>query len=118
LTVEESGDFSRNFGFFIPRIGTSQELAEAAFALTTESPVAAKVYTIGGRFLVASLKQLTVADFATLSDVDRDQLKNRLLADKKEQVVAEKIQQLLQQANVEIMVPELINAFEKGSNKS
>jgi peptidyl-prolyl cis-trans isomerase D len=64
------------------------------------------------------LKQLTVADFATLSDVDRDQLKNRLLADKKEQVVAEKIQQLLQQANVEIMVPELINAFEKGSNKS
>ncbi|MDX2479566.1 MAG: SurA N-terminal domain-containing protein [Desulfuromusa sp.] len=118
LTVEESGEFSRNFGFFIPRIGTSQELAEAAFSLTEEAPIAAKVYTIGDRFLVASLKKSEVADFAALPEADRDQLKTRLLAEKKEQIVAEKVKQLLQQAEVEIMVPELISAFENGSNKS
>ncbi len=115
LTVEESGQFSRSFGFFIPRIGTSQELAETAFSLTKEAPIASKVYTIGDKYLVASLKNLEVADFKILEETNRDQLKERLLNEKKEQVVAEKLKQLLQQAQIEIMVPELISAFENGS---
>ena len=118
LTVEESGEFSRSFGSFIPRIGTSQELAEEAFSLTEEAPIAAKVYTISNRYLVASLKKAVVADFEGLNDADRSQLKNRLLEEKKEQLVAEKLNQLLQQAKIEIMVPELISAFNNGSNKS
>ena len=118
LTVEESGEFSRSFGSFIPRIGTSQELAEAAFTLTETAPVAAKVYTIDNRYLVASLKKAEIADFKSLEDADRSQLENRLLAEKKEQLVNEKVDQLLQQAKIEIMVPELISAFNNGSNKS
>ena len=118
LTIEESGEFSRSFGFFIPRIGTSQELAEEAFTLTEEAPIAKKVYTIGDKYLVASLKKSTVADFASLDSANRDQLSNRLLEEKKGQIVAEKLKQLLQQAKVEIMVPELITAFENGSSKS
>ncbi|MCD6582378.1 MAG: SurA N-terminal domain-containing protein [Desulfuromusa sp.] len=111
LAVEESGEFSRSFGSFIPRIGTSQELAEEAFSLTEEAPVATKVYTIGGKYLVASLMKAVVADFEGLDKADHTQLKNRLLAEKKEQLVAEKLNQLLQQAKIEIMVPELISAF-------
>ena len=118
LTIEESGEFSRSFGSFIPRIGTSQELAEAAFTLTETAPVAAKVYTIDNRYLVASLKKAEIADFKSLEDADRSQLENRLLAEKKEQLVNEKVDQLLQQAKIEIMVPELISAFNNGSNKS
>jgi len=115
LTVEESGEFSRSFGFFIPRIGTSQELAEDAFSLTQEKPIADKVYTINGKYLVASLKSLTVAKFEDLKETDREQLKTRLLEEKKGQIVAEKIKQLLQQAQIEILVPELIDSFRNGS---
>ena len=118
LTVEESGDFSRSFGFFIPRIGSSQELSEEAFSLTEEAPIATKVYTISNKYLVASLKNAEVADLASLDEATLSQLKSRLLAEKKEQVVAEKITQLLQKAEVEIMVPELISAFGNGVNKS
>ena len=118
LTVEESGEFSRSFGFFIPRIGTSQELAEAAFSLVKEEPIANKVYTIDNKYLVASLKSMTVADFEALEKDDRDQLQNRLLEEKKGQIVAEKLKQLSQQAEIEIMVPELMGSFENGSIKS
>jgi len=118
LAVEESGEFSRSFGSFIPRIGTSQELAEVAFSLTEAVPVAAKVYTIDGKYLVASLEKAEVANFEGLEEAERSQLENRLLAEKKEQLVNEKVEQLLQQAKIEIMVPELISAFNEGSSKS
>ncbi|SEA55301.1 peptidyl-prolyl cis-trans isomerase D [Desulfuromusa kysingii] len=118
LTVEESGEFSRSFGFFIPRIGTSQELAEEAFALTTEKPVAQTVFTINNKYLVASLKNMTIANFDELNNDDRMQLENRLLEEKKGQIVAEKISQLLQQAEIEIMIPDLISSFNDGSIKS
>ncbi len=118
LDIEESGDFSRSFGYFIPRIGTSKELAEEAFSLTEKAPIASKVYTINNKYLVASLKKATVADIGKLSENDREQLKNRLLSEKKDKVVAEKIKQLLQQAQIEIIVPELITAFNTGGKQS
>ncbi len=117
LTVEESGEFSRSFGAFIPRIGSSEELSKEAFALTEESPIASQVYTIGDKYLVASLKKSEIADFEALSASDLELLTNRLLDEEKKQVVADKLSQLMQQAKIEIMVPELISAFEKGSDK-
>jgi peptidyl-prolyl cis-trans isomerase D len=118
LTVEETGEFSRSFGFFIPRIGTSQELSEEAFALTEDAPITKKVYTINDKFLVASLKSTKTADFEKVESTDREQLKNRLLAEKKQQVVAEKLKQLVEQAEIEIMVPELSGALTGGGSKS
>ncbi len=116
LTVEESGDFSRSFGAFIPRIGTSKELAEEAFKLTADAPIAPQVYTINNRYLVASLKKATIADFAKLDPEELSQLKNRLLSDKKNQIVADKLKELIQQAQIEIFVPELATAFSRGEN--
>jgi len=116
LAVEESGDFSRSFGSFIPRIGASPELAEAAFKLTTAEPIATKVYTINNRYLVASLKNSIIADFSTLSKEDQSQLHNRLLSEQKEKLVVDKVKQLQQQANIEILTPELLTAFNKGNN--
>ena len=118
LTVEESGEFSLSFGFYIPRIGTSQELSEAAFSLTEAAPIAKKVYTINDKFLVASLKNTKTADFEALENADRQQLRNRLLTEKKQQVIAEKLKQLVEQAQIEIMVPELSGALINGGDKS
>ncbi len=118
LTVEESGDFSRSFGYFIPRIGSSEELSEEAFSLTEEAPVTKDVYTINGKFLVASLKSAQTADFDAQEETDREQLKNRLLTEKKEQAVADKLKQLVQQAEIEVMIPELSDDLANGDNKS
>ena len=118
LTVEESGDFSRSFGYFIPRIGSSEELSKEAFSLTEEAPVTKDVYTINGKFLVASLKSAQTADFDAQEETDREQLKNRLLTEKKEQAVADKLKQLVQQAEIEVMIPELRDDLANGGNKS
>lgn len=115
LILEESGEFSRSFGNFIPRVGNSEELADEAFKLTSEKPVASKVYEIGNRFLVAALKTATVADFAGLDETGKTQLKSRLLLEKQDQMVTDKINQLRKDAEVEIFIPELINAFTTGS---
>ena len=113
LEVEESGDFSRSFGDFIPHVGTSKELSEEAFTLTKEAPIAKKVYQFDNRYLVASLKEAKVANFEDLDMAGLSQLKERLLNEKKGEIVAQKVEELLKQAEIEIMVPELVNAFNK-----
>ncbi len=110
LNLEETEAFSRSFGSFVPRIGNEPELADQAFKLTPDAPLADKVYTVGDRFLVAALKTATVADFTTLDEQEKKQLQERLLAEKKEQMVNDKLKQLTEEAQVEIFVPELAAA--------
>ena len=86
--------------------------------MTKEAPIAKKVYTISDKFLVVSLNNTKTADFEAMDDADREQLKNRLLAEKKQRVVAEKLKQLVQHAEIEIMVPELSGSLTNGGNKS
>jgi len=115
LNLDETGNFSRSFGSFIPKIGSSQELAEEAFKLTADTPVAGKVYEINNRFLVAALKKAQVADFAALDETEKAQFKEQLLLDKKDAMISDKINQLIEQAEIEILVPELATAFTTGS---
>jgi peptidyl-prolyl cis-trans isomerase D len=111
LKVETSGEFSRSYGAFVPRIGASEELAQEAFSLTPEAPISAKVHIIENKFLVASLKDSKIADFASLGEPGRKALEEQLLATKKEAIVADKIQELLNQARIEILIPELSDAI-------
>ena len=110
LKVEETGNFSRSYGAFIPRIGSSEELAKDAFQLTKDAPISDKVYTIEDKFLVASLKDSKVADFAALDVPGRQTLEDKLLTSKKEQAVKDKVQELLKKSRIEILIPELVNA--------
>jgi len=118
VPTEATGEFSRGYGSFVPRVGPSPELADTAFKLTKEAPVGDKVFEIGNRFLVAGLKDSKVADFTKADQTALDQLKDRLLTEKKNQLVNKKLNDLLQQADIIIMVPDLINAFKNGSAKS
>jgi len=54
LLVEETGLFSRANSPFVPKVGTSEELAKAAFTLTTLGSCSDKVYEIDGNFVVAA----------------------------------------------------------------
>ena len=118
ISTEETGEFSRSYGDFIPRVGSSKELADTAFKLTADETIASQVYELGGRYLVAGLKEAKVANFEDAEETTISQLKDRLLAEKKTQMVTNKINDLLQQAEITIMVPDLISAFNGGSGKS
>ncbi len=111
LTVEETGEFSRGFGSFVPRIGASEELANKAFSLTEETPIGSEVYEIGGKAIVFSLKNSIPGDFSSLDEPGRVALRDQLLANKKEAMLSDKLQDLQQQAELEVMVPELTSAF-------
>ena len=117
ISVEETGEFPKSFGTFIPKIGKSEELATEAYKLTEDNPVAPKIYTIDNKFLVASLKEFKPADFSKLDTAELAKLRNQLLASKKEAVVADKVKELLKDSEIEIMVPELANSFKPGSSK-
>ncbi len=118
LNLEESGEFSRSYGTFIPRIGASPELAEAAFALSEEAPIAPAVYTIDNKFLVASLREAKPADFSTLDVAAKQQLEEQLLASRKEEVISSKLQELRENAKIDIMIPELAGSITKEREKS
>ena len=112
LRIDNTGDFSRSFGYFIPQIGSSQELADAAFELSEADPILDRIFTFGNRYLVAALKQANRADFSTLDDTAIIQLRERLLLEMKEQAVSDTLDELYQQARIEIIAPELITAFQ------
>ncbi len=118
INTEETGEFSRSYGNFVPRVGAQSALADAAFKLTPEESVAPEVYELGNRYLVAALKEANIADFKNAEEATITQLKDRLLAEKKNQMVNNKINDLRQQAEINIMVPDLISAFNGGSTKS
>lgn len=112
LRIDNTGDFSRSFGYFIPQIGSSQELADAAFELSETDPVLDRIFTFGDRYLVAALNRVNRADFSALNDVAISQLRDRLLIEIKDQAVTAKLDELYQQASIDIIAPELIPAFQ------
>lgn len=103
-TVEETGLFSRSYGAFIPRVGSSEELAEQAFALTRENPVAPQTYLVGGNHVVVALKERQEADPAALDETHRQELRDNLLSKKKDEALQQKVQDLRSQADIEIRV--------------
>ncbi|MFO7811770.1 MAG: SurA N-terminal domain-containing protein [Pelovirga sp.] len=112
LRIDSTGDFSQSSGYFIPQIGSSQELADAAFALTEADPVIDNIFTFDDRYLVAALKTAKRADFTALDDTEIAQLRERLLLEEKELAVSDALDELYQQAQIEIIDPELITAFQ------
>jgi len=102
--LRTSEAFSRANGDLIPGLGSSKELAEQAFALTAEAPLAPAVYTLGDIFVVAALKERTPADPAKLDESKREELRNALLEQKKMDRVDEVLAELRKQAEIVINI--------------
>jgi peptidyl-prolyl cis-trans isomerase D len=78
-TVEETTPFDRRVGV-VPKIGAAADLRTEAFALTTDAPLAPRVYTAGGDAVVVALKARTPADpkdFETAQSGIRENLLNQ-----------------------------------------
>jgi len=76
VKVEEARDIARNGGY-VAGLGPAAEVKDAAFALTTDQPIAPGVYTVNGDAIVAVLSQRTAAD-ASRFESDKATLTNRL----------------------------------------
>jgi peptidyl-prolyl cis-trans isomerase D len=118
LSMEESGEFSRSYGTFVPRVGTSPELAAAAFTLTEAAPVAPAVYTIDNKYLVVSRGESNPADFGTLDISAKQQFEEQLLVSKKEEIISAKLQELRKTAKIEILLPKLASSITDEREKS
>lgn len=111
IAVQETGFFPRSYGNFIPRIGTSEALSETAFSLTMDAPVADQVYVVDDRFVVATLIHRVDADPAKMTDAEREELRSSVLAVKREEKLAELIENLKKEAKIKVE-PTLQNILE------
>ncbi|MBE0598477.1 MAG: SurA N-terminal domain-containing protein [Desulfuromonadales bacterium] len=113
--VEETGEFTRAYGSFLPRLGSSDELAQAAFTLTPEAPLAEKVFEQDGRFVVVLLKERQEADLTALDAAKREELREAVLAREKAQAMEELLQELRSKAEISI-APAIASTFEGGNS--
>jgi len=96
--------FSHANGDIIPGLGSSEALAAEAFALTPEAPLAPEVYTVGGTYVVAVLKESTPADMSSLDDAKREELRSALVEQKKADNVKDLLATLRDQAEIVINI--------------
>ncbi len=100
--LEETGDFTRTYSPFVPRIGTSEELATATFALTEDQTVIDQVFEIQNRFIIAGIKQRTAADLAQLDEAKREELRKTILSREQDAAVQKRLDELRGEATIEI----------------
>lgn len=96
IALEETGPFERRSGA-VPKLGMAPDLRGDAFALTTESPLAPKAYTVNGDGVVIALKARTPADVSGL-DAAKAELKETLLQQKQQDALVAFMNQLKERA--------------------
>ena len=100
--LEETGEFTRTYSPFVPRIGTSEELAAAAFALNAEQTAIDQVFEIQSRFVVADIKERVAADLAKLDAAKREELRKSTLSRKQNEAVEQRLAELRNAATITI----------------
>jgi peptidyl-prolyl cis-trans isomerase D len=104
--VEDSGAFVRT-GAFIPGVGGSQELKDAAFALSDQNRVADKVFIVAGDAVVVQLKEKTTPTEEEIT-AKLDTTRKELLDQKRAAVFTRYLEEL--KAKTQIYVnPQLVD---------
>ena len=109
--MEETGEFTRTYGPFVPRLGTSKELFDAAFALPADQTVIGSVFAIQNRYVVADVKQRVAADMTALDEAKQQELYKSLFARKQNEAIEQRLAELRSAAAISISprVQDLIN---------
>lgn len=100
--TDETGPFTRAYSPFVPKVGTSEELAKAAFTLTNPGASVDKVFEIDGNFVVAALKSREAANPLLLDAAQRKELNQAILERKQTEVVQKHLEELKSGAKIEI----------------
>jgi peptidyl-prolyl cis-trans isomerase D len=112
--VDESGPFSRAYSPFVPKVGTSEELAKAVFELSAPGACIDKVYEIDGHFVAVALKSRVPADVTLLDEAQRRQLRETLLERKQGDVVQKRLEELKSTAKI-IIAPQVQTLLDQES---
>jgi peptidyl-prolyl cis-trans isomerase D len=100
LKLDSTGSFARQ-GDFAPKLGNNKALADLAFSLTMDAPLAPNPVEIDGAYLVLKLK-----DRSEPNDVEfgflKDQVRERLVNEKKQRVLEGWTKRLREKAEVEL----------------
>ena len=110
-TIEATGEFTRSYSPFVPRIGTSEDLFEAAFGLSADKLLIDQVFEIQNRFIVAEINERIPADTSQLDQQKREELKGTILVRKQSEAVEKRLAELRNSAIITIAprVQDLLN---------
>ncbi len=100
--VEETGEFTRTYSPFVPRLGTSEELFTAAFALNEEQTAINQYFEIQNRFVVAEIKERIAADLTQLDAAKREELNKSILSRKNNEATEQRLAELRSAATITI----------------
>ena len=101
-TVEETGPFTRTYSPFVPRLGTSEALSQAAFALSADQTAINQHFEIQNRFVVAEVKERIAADLTLLDAAKREELSKSLLNRKQNEATEKRLEELRSAATIAI----------------
>jgi len=109
--IEETGEFTRTYSPFVPRLGSSKELFEAAFDLAKGQKSIDRFFEIQNRFVVFEVKERIAADMTALDQAKREELYNSLFARKETEAIEARLAELRSTATISIAprVQDLIN---------
>jgi peptidyl-prolyl cis-trans isomerase D len=97
-TIEETGPFDRRGS--VPKLAAAMDLRNDALGLTTETPLAPKVYAAGGDTAVVALRRRIPADMAGLAEA-KDSLRESMLTQKRTATLSAYIDFLKERAQKE-----------------
>ncbi len=100
--VEETGEFTRVYSPFVPRIGSSEELSTAAFALSGEQTTIDQLFEIQNRFIVTEIKERIAADFTQLDEAKREELQKSIMSRKQNEATEQRLEALRSAATIQI----------------
>ena len=110
-TVEETGEFTRTYSPFVPRLGTSEELSTAAFEVKEGETAIDQLFEIQKRFVVVEVKERIAADVTLLDEAKRAELQKTILSRKQNEAVANRLEELRSTATIVIAprIQDLLN---------
>ena len=110
-TVEETGEFTRTYSPFVPRLGTSEELSNAAFELKEGETAIHQFFEIQKRFVVVEIKEQIAADEAMLDEAKRAELHKTILSRTQNDAVTNRLEELRSAATIAIAprIQDMIN---------
>jgi peptidyl-prolyl cis-trans isomerase D len=107
IALKETGSFGYAAQGAVPNIGTSPELMELAFTLTTAAPVGTKAVKVGDRWYAVKLKTRTDAPTTDLAK-NSETIKQALLPKKQQDALDTWLKGLKAKAKIEIN-PAILN---------
>lgn len=109
--IEETGEFTRSYSPFVPRLGSSEELSKAAFEIPADDVAIEQVFEIQNRYVVAEIKERVPADMKQLDAAKRDELTKSLLNRKQTEMIKARLEELRGAATIIITprVQDLLN---------